>query len=235
MDYATRYPETIALPSIEAERIAEALLELLCRFGVPPELLTYLGAQFTSNVMKEVSRLLSVKQLTTSPFHLACKGLVEQFRGSMKLMLKGLCIDRPNDWDRYLGPVLFAFRDAPHGSLVFTPFEMIYGRSVRGPMSILKELWTKQIDEGKVKTTYQYVADLRDRLERTYDIAHSSLEKASKRYVAYYNRKARTKRMKLGDRVLVLLPTKANNVVAMKRSIYSSREGCRFRLQDSDW
>ena len=68
MDYATRYPETIALPSIEAERIAEALLELLCRFGVPPELLTYLGAQFTSNVMKEVSRLLSVKQLTTSPF-----------------------------------------------------------------------------------------------------------------------------------------------------------------------
>ena len=48
---------------------------------------------------------------------------------------------------------------------------MIYGRSVRGPMSILKELWTKQIDEGKVKTTYQYVVYVQYRLERTYDIS----------------------------------------------------------------
>lgn len=73
MDFATRYPKAVALPSIKAERVAEALLGMFCRLGVPRELLTDLSAQFTSGVMKEVSRL-SVGQLTTTPFHTACNG-----------------------------------------------------------------------------------------------------------------------------------------------------------------
>ena len=38
-------------------------------------------------------------------------------------------------------------------------------------MSILKKLWTKQIGDSEVKTTYRHVVDLQDRIERTYDIA----------------------------------------------------------------
>lgn len=231
MDYATRYPEAIALPSIEAERVAEALLDIFCRLGVPREILTDLGTQFTSGVMREVSRLLSIKQLTTTPFHPACNGLVEKFNGTLKLMLKRLCLDRPKDWDRYLGPVLFAFRDAPQESLNFTPFEMIYGRSVRGPMTILKELWTKEIGESDMKTTYQYVVDLQNRLEKTYDIAHGNLEKASKRYAAFYNRRAKAKQLKVGDKVLVLLPTKANKLLLQWKGPYTVAE----RVGDLDY
>ena len=69
MDYATRYPEAIALPSIETERVAEALVEMFSRVGVPDEMLTDCGSQFTSEIMKEVARLLSLQQLTTSAFH----------------------------------------------------------------------------------------------------------------------------------------------------------------------
>ena len=67
-----------------------------------------------------------------------CNGLVESFNGQLKLMLKPLCTERPRDWDKYLNPVLFAYRDAPQESLDFTSFELVYGRSVRGPMKILK-------------------------------------------------------------------------------------------------
>ena len=38
MDYATRYPEAIALPSIETERVAEALVKMFSRVGVPDEM-----------------------------------------------------------------------------------------------------------------------------------------------------------------------------------------------------
>ena len=69
MDYATRYPEAIALPSIETERVAEALVEMFSRVGVPDEMLTDCGSQFTSEVLLEVARLLSLQQLTTSAFH----------------------------------------------------------------------------------------------------------------------------------------------------------------------
>ena len=36
IDYATRYPEAVALPSIETERVAEALVEMFSRVGPEP-------------------------------------------------------------------------------------------------------------------------------------------------------------------------------------------------------
>ena len=57
IDYATRYPEAVALPSIETKRVAEALVEMFSRVGIPDEMLTDCGIQFTAEVMKEVSSL----------------------------------------------------------------------------------------------------------------------------------------------------------------------------------
>ena len=96
IDYATRYAET-ALPSIETERMAEALLYIFCRIGVPEEVLSDMGTQFTSDMMKEVSRLLSFRQLTTTPYHPICNGLCEKMNGTIKMMLKRLCAERPKD------------------------------------------------------------------------------------------------------------------------------------------
>lgn len=56
IDYATRYPEAIALPSIDTETVAKALLDIFRRVGVLDEILTDTGSQFTSDLMKEVSR-----------------------------------------------------------------------------------------------------------------------------------------------------------------------------------
>ncbi len=66
--------------SIEAETVAEALIRIFCRVGFPKEMLTDMGSQFTSAVMKEVSRLVGLRQLTTTPYHPMCNGLVERFK-----------------------------------------------------------------------------------------------------------------------------------------------------------
>ena len=97
IDYATRYPEAIPLPRIEAERVAEALVSVFTRVGIPREMLTDQGTQFTSEVMKHVSKILSIKQITTSPYHPAANGLVERFNGTLKQMLKRMCAERPSD------------------------------------------------------------------------------------------------------------------------------------------
>ena len=94
-----------------------------------------------------------------------------------------MCSERPKDWDRYIRPaLLFAYREAPQESLAFSPFELMYGRTIRGPMMILTELWTDKVEEDEVKSTYQYVIDLKERLEGTYQLAKDELEKSSKRY-----------------------------------------------------
>ena len=88
VDYCTRYPEAIALNRIETERVAEALLEVFSRMGVPDEILTDMGTQFTSDLMREISRLLVIKQLTTTAYHPICNGLCERYNGTLKKILR---------------------------------------------------------------------------------------------------------------------------------------------------
>ena len=45
-------------------------------------------------------------------------------------------------------------------------------------MTILKELWTKEVEEPEVKNSYQYAFELREKLEETLKLAHSHLQKA---------------------------------------------------------
>ena len=111
IDYATRYPEAVALTSIETEHVVEALVEMFSRVGIPDEMPTDCGSQFTAEVMKEVSKVLSLQQLTTRPYHPMCNGLVERFLATMKQMLRRMCAERPKDWDTYLPALLFAIRE----------------------------------------------------------------------------------------------------------------------------
>ena len=90
VDYATRYPEAVPLKKLTTEAVAEALLDIYSRVGIPEEVLTDQGTQFMSECMQEVSRLLSIKGLTSTPYHPICNGLVERWSGTLKSMLKRL-------------------------------------------------------------------------------------------------------------------------------------------------
>jgi transposase InsO family protein len=130
VEYATRYPKAITLKDIQTETVAEALVDIFTRVGVPKEVLSDQGSQFVSAVMKEVSRLLSIKQLVITPYHPMCNGLVERFNGTVKPMLKRVCHEKPTNWDRYLSSVLFAYREVRQESLGYSPFELLYGRYI---------------------------------------------------------------------------------------------------------
>ena len=58
----------------------------------------------------------------------------------LKQVLLTMCADRPNDCDKYFPALLFAVREIPQESLGFSPFDLLYGRNIRGPMQILREL-----------------------------------------------------------------------------------------------
>ena len=77
-------------------------MSIFSRVGIPNEVLTDSCTQYMSAVMKEVSRLLSFKQLAATPYHLICNGLVERFNQTIKKMLMGMCAERPKDWDKYI-------------------------------------------------------------------------------------------------------------------------------------
>ncbi|CAC5382679.1 unnamed protein product [Mytilus coruscus] len=158
-----KVPESIkdvSLENIEREQQSDE--------SFPREMLTDMGAQFTSTLMSEVSRLISLRQMTTTPYHPMCNGLVEKFNGTMKLMLKRLCAERPRNWDNYLGAALFAYREVPQEIVFFfSPFESVHGWPVRGTMTILKELWTREVtdlDKGPLSIV-EKMSDLNNRID----------------------------------------------------------------------
>lgn len=58
VDFTTRYPEAIPLKNIETEHVAEALLYIFSRTGIPKEIFSDRGSQFTSDMMKEVCNVV---------------------------------------------------------------------------------------------------------------------------------------------------------------------------------
>jgi transposase InsO family protein len=231
IDYATRYPEAVALKKITAETVAEALWDMWSRLGIPREVLTDRGSQFTSDVMQEVYRLLAIKGKKTTPYHAQCNGLVERFNGTLKAMIAKLCQERPKTWDRFISAVLFAYREVPQASTGFAPFELLYGRRVRGPMAILRELWTHEREEEEVKSASSYVLDLRNRIEETCAIARNALEKEGTRQKKHFDKRAKMRVFSEGDRVLLLLPCKTNKLELAWRGPYVVEE----RVGEADY
>ena len=103
MDFATRYPEAIPLRKIDATTVAEALCETFTRLGLPEEILSDQGSNFTSNLMKKVMELLQIHHLKTSPYHPQTDGMLERFHGTLKGMMRKSNIPVANkNWDEYL-------------------------------------------------------------------------------------------------------------------------------------
>ena len=72
-DYATRYPEVMATRSVEVERAAD----VVSRVGIPNKTLTDQGMNFTSQLLKQLHRIMHVQHICTSSYHLPKDGLVE--------------------------------------------------------------------------------------------------------------------------------------------------------------
>ena len=68
-DYATWYPEAVPVKAVDAEHIAEELVRIFARVGIPEEMLTDQGSNFTSQQLSEIYQLLHVHPIRTSPYH----------------------------------------------------------------------------------------------------------------------------------------------------------------------
>ena len=138
-----------------------------------------------------------------SAYHPESQGALERFHQTLQNMMRAYCIEHGNDWDQGIHLLLFAMREAAQESLGFSPFELIFGRTVRGPLKLLKESW---LADHTPDNLLDQVADLRYRLLRANELARKNLEKSQQKMKTWYDRKARKRSFRIGDKVLILLP-----------------------------
>ena len=119
----------------------------------------------------------------------------------------------------------FRISQTPQESNGFSPFKLFYGCTVCGPIAILKELWTGQTHKAETKTTYQYIADLQERLECTCELACQELNGQSQnRKLTTTRTPDRSRTYEVGDKVLLLIPTDHNKILMQWKGPFKIKE-----------
>ena len=221
IDYATRWVEATALKVTTTSVVAEELLNMFSRFGIPKILLSDGGPQFTSAVMEEVLSILGISHSVTTPYHPEANGLCERVNGTIKSMLRKLAYDNPKSWDRLLPCALFAYREVPQETTGFSPFSLVYGREARGPVSLVKELWLNTDLVSETKSTYAHVVDLQNRISHCCEIACQRTENQHQKSKKRYDYKAKLRSFEKDDQVLLFLPTCSNKLTSQWKGPYS--------------
>ena len=211
-DYATRYPEAVPMKHVDAASVAEELVRIFSRVGVPKEILTDQGTNFTSHLLAELYNMLHVRPIRTTPYHPQTDGLVERFNRTLKMMLRKTAVKEGVDWDVMLPYLLFAYREVPQASTGFSPFELLYGHHVRGPLDVLSETW--QSSTKSEESVVSHVLSIRDKLEKMKYIADGNLEQAQLRQKVWYDKNSREREFQPNDMVLLLLPTATSKLLA---------------------
>ena len=211
-DYATRYPEAVPLKNIDAEHVAEELINVFARVGVPQEILTDQGSNFTSQLLAEIYWLLHVHAIRTSPYHPQTDGLVERFNQTLKNMIRRTASTEGKDWDKMIPYLLFAYREVPQAATGFSPFQLLYGREVRGPLDVSKEEWAAS--QKSEESVVSYVLKMRERLEDMKDLVQENVAARQMKQKRWYDARARMREFQIGDQVLVMLPTSSNKLLA---------------------
>ena len=132
IDRNTRWPEAIPLKDTSTTECARALISTwISRFGVPLDMTSDRGPQFTSGLWTSVSQSLGIQLHRTTAYHPQSNGLVERFHRTLKSSIKASLVD--SNWIDVLPWVLLGLRSAPKEDLHASSAELVYGEPLTVP------------------------------------------------------------------------------------------------------
>jgi transposase InsO family protein len=171
IDSFTRWTEAIALPDQSASGVAQAIVsQIVSIHGVPHKILTDQGRNFESNLVNEVTKLLGINKVRTTPYHPQGNGMCEKFNGTLKNILATMVNSDGNDWDSCLSMALWFYRTKPHSATGASPFEMLFGRQPRH----IPELYFPQFQtDGIFLTGTTYLETLKRRIKSFHQAAEN--------------------------------------------------------------
>ncbi|GFN80204.1 reverse transcriptase [Plakobranchus ocellatus] len=120
--------------------------------------------------MKEVCRLLGIKQKTTTPYHPMCNGLVEMFNATLKTCFVAYAVSNL-DSGTGTSTLFCLLTDRCHGS----PRTLSHSSCCMGGLCEGPCISCVSFEESDVKSSYEYVLNLREHLDDTLKIAREEL------------------------------------------------------------
>lgn len=227
---ATRYPEAIPLHTLKAKPVIKGLTSFFSTFGLPKTIQTDQGTNFMSRVFAQVMTKLKVKHIKSGPYHPESQGTLERFHQTLKSMLRKFCLETSKDCDEGLPLLLFAVRETPQESLGFSPCDLVFGHTMRGPLQLLKEKWLSETSKPE-HNVLDYVSTFHERLHHACQMARENLSQAQSEMKHCCDKKSVLRVFQPGEKVLVLLPLLGSSLHAQ----FSGPYMVKWRVSNTDY
>eukprot|EP00253_Pinus_taeda_P002860 PITA_02860 len=132
-NYMTKWVEAKALLRDNEEYVLTFLFEeIFIRFGLPRELVTDGGPPF--NGFKDTLQKYHIKHKMTTPYHHQANGQVENTNKVIEAILTKTVKENRRDWFQRFLEALWAYRTTWRNTTGFSPYELVYGKSVVFPV-----------------------------------------------------------------------------------------------------
>ena len=147
IDRTSRWPEALPISDITAPTIARTFInDWISRYGVPIEVTTDRGTQFTSNLFRAVTEIAGIKTHYTTAFHPQSNGVIERFHRHFKASLSAR-LKHDSKWTKHLPWVLLGIRTTPKEDGI-SPAERLFGEPLVVPGQFFP---SAQSDEDNIK------------------------------------------------------------------------------------
>ena len=175
-----------------ALEVANVLYEHIFKdHGLPRQIVSDRGTQFTSKVFKEFCKLLGIRSTMSTAYHPQTDGQTERVNQSLEQYLRIFCNHRQDDWAKLLSSAEFAYNNAAHESTGLSPFFIEYGYHPRMAPDMQEELNHPTLEDL-----------LSDRAEAR-EQAHASLKLAAEHMKWYFDIHKSSVPFKIGDKVML--------------------------------
>ncbi|GJY43922.1 reverse transcriptase domain-containing protein [Tanacetum coccineum] len=190
MDYFTKWIEAKPITTITGNQIKKFVWEnIVCRFGLPGEIISDNGKQFRDDPFKDWCEKLCINQHFASVKHPQTNGLVERANRSLGEGIKARLEARSKNWMEELPHVLWAHRTMIKSSNGDTPFSLTYGTEAVIPAEVgMPTIRTVEVDLEQNDEALEINLDL---LEERRGEAAIREARSKAKMEKYYNAKVR--------------------------------------------
>jgi len=162
VDAHSKWPEVIQMTSTSAEQTVMALRQLFANYGLPQQIVSDNGPQFTAVDFQQFLKKNGVKHIQITPYHPSSNGLAERFVRTFKQAMKaGEAEGLP--LIHRLQNFLLGYRATPHMTTNRSPSSLFLYRQVRTHLDLIQPSCDKNVLQQQ--TTQQLQHDKRARAQ----------------------------------------------------------------------
>jgi hypothetical protein len=173
-DNLNKYFISVPLQNQTADEVTNAFVRnIILIYGIPTEIVTGQGSNFTSDIFKQICKLFKTEKICTTTYHPESNGALERTHKSLTNYLRYFCDTKLNDWDEWLPFACFTYNTTPHSVTKYTPYEVLFGRIANIPGKLQRQLQTLCNFDDRV-------LEIKQKMQNSQQVARESLVKFKK-------------------------------------------------------